>query len=202
MSKFFVLFMYTLWDKKFWTLTGWTCTLWVPLKAVLAPIIIPNCNVTVVTFLAVEALLWLFLIQLFFLWCLITNYLYQKKWFSSTNNLICVFKLIFLGSAPIDKAILEYFMSIDIPIMEAYGLSESLSMCTFNYNEPGRNKVGSVGKVRSCLRFWNILCSLFTNQVTKYYVETSEKEWVNSQNYRGKNQMLCNHSSTSIVFWS
>ena len=51
------------------------------------------------------------------------------------------------GSAPIDPEVLTYFMSIDLPIMEGYGLSESLSLCSFNYMKPGEMKIGSVGKV-------------------------------------------------------
>ncbi|XP_027222040.1 long-chain-fatty-acid--CoA ligase ACSBG2 [Penaeus vannamei] len=50
------------------------------------------------------------------------------------------------GAAPISKDVLEYFMSINIPIMEGYGMSESLSICSMSYPEQDRFRLGSVGK--------------------------------------------------------
>lgn len=51
------------------------------------------------------------------------------------------------GAAPISKDVLEYFMSLDIPIMEAYGLSESLSFSSMCFLKPQMFKLGSVGKI-------------------------------------------------------
>ncbi|XP_069945343.1 long-chain-fatty-acid--CoA ligase ACSBG2 [Cherax quadricarinatus] len=56
-------------------------------------------------------------------------------------------KFLCSGGAPISKEILEYFTSLDLPIMEGYGLSESLSICSMSYVEPGKFKFGSVGKI-------------------------------------------------------
>ncbi|XP_064092537.1 long-chain-fatty-acid--CoA ligase ACSBG2-like [Macrobrachium nipponense] len=53
------------------------------------------------------------------------------------------------GAAPISKEILNYFMSIDIPICEGYGMSESLSMGSICYIKPGLYKAGTVGKPMS-----------------------------------------------------
>lgn len=38
-------------------------------------------------------------------------------------------------------------MSLDLPIMEGYGLSESMSICSMSKIEEGMFKLGSVGKV-------------------------------------------------------
>ena len=54
-----------------------------------------------------------------------------------------------LGSAPLGVDVLEFFMSLDLPIIEGYGLSESLSISSLNILEPKRLKIGSVGKVRT-----------------------------------------------------
>ena len=40
----------------------------------------------------------------------------------------------------------EYFMSIDIPLMELYGMSESSGPHTLNLIQPHGWKVGSCGK--------------------------------------------------------
>ncbi|MCL4131568.1 UNVERIFIED_CONTAM: hypothetical protein GTU68_005263 [Idotea baltica] len=53
------------------------------------------------------------------------------------------------GAAPIDSEILDYFFSLDIPIMEGYGMSESLSLCSMSSIKPGHFKTGAVGKVLS-----------------------------------------------------
>ena len=52
------------------------------------------------------------------------------------------------GSAPIDPIILEFFLGLDIPIMELYGLSESLSIATLSLLKEEGWKFGSVGKVK------------------------------------------------------
>lgn len=47
------------------------------------------------------------------------------------------------GAAPIDKEILEFFATFDLPILEVYGQSEGTGPTTFN--RPGQTKFGSVG---------------------------------------------------------
>ncbi|KAF2360621.1 Argonaute linker 2 domain [Trinorchestia longiramus] len=51
------------------------------------------------------------------------------------------------GSAPIGLDVLEFFMSLDMPIMEGYGLSESLSVGAIGLLKPDQFKPGSCGKV-------------------------------------------------------
>ena len=58
-----------------------------------------------------------------------------------------IFSSFYLGAAPISKEVLEFFMSLDLPIMEGYGLSESMSICSMNKTEERMFKLGSVGKV-------------------------------------------------------
>jgi len=48
------------------------------------------------------------------------------------------------GAAPIMKETLDYFMSLDIPLMEVYGMSESTGPHTINL--PTQFRIGSVGK--------------------------------------------------------
>ena len=48
------------------------------------------------------------------------------------------------GAAPIAPEILEFFMSIGVPIHEAYGMTENSAIATRNV--PGRIKVGTVGE--------------------------------------------------------
>jgi long-chain acyl-CoA synthetase len=48
------------------------------------------------------------------------------------------------GAAPIAPEILEFFMSIGVPIHEAYGMTENTAIATRNM--PGRVKVGTVGE--------------------------------------------------------
>lgn len=50
------------------------------------------------------------------------------------------------GTAPIAKDILNYFMSVGIPICEGCSTSESLSTGGLNELAPGRYKLGSIGK--------------------------------------------------------
>ena len=51
-----------------------------------------------------------------------------------------------VGAAPMHRKVHEYFMSIDIPLMELYGLSETSGPHTLNLIQPDRWKVGSCGK--------------------------------------------------------
>lgn len=47
-------------------------------------------------------------------------------------------KICFTGAAPITKDTLEYFMSLNIPLMEIYGMSESSGPHTVSSNEEYR----------------------------------------------------------------
>lgn len=47
-------------------------------------------------------------------------------------------KICFTGAAPITKDTLEYFMSLNIPLMEIYGMSESSGPHTVSTNEEYR----------------------------------------------------------------
>jgi long-chain acyl-CoA synthetase len=47
------------------------------------------------------------------------------------------------AAAPIAPEILEFFLSIGVPLHEAYGMTENSGVATVN--RPGRNKVGTVG---------------------------------------------------------
>jgi len=49
------------------------------------------------------------------------------------------------AAAPISPEILEFFMSIGVPLYEAYGMTENTAMATVN--RPGAVKVGTVGEV-------------------------------------------------------
>lgn len=44
-------------------------------------------------------------------------------------------RLCFTGAAPITKETLEYFMSLNIPVMELYGMSESSGPHTISMND-------------------------------------------------------------------
>jgi long-chain acyl-CoA synthetase len=48
------------------------------------------------------------------------------------------------GAAPIAPEIIEFFMSIGVPLYEAYGMTENSAVATTN--RPGRNKIGTVGE--------------------------------------------------------
>jgi long-chain-fatty-acid--CoA ligase ACSBG len=48
------------------------------------------------------------------------------------------------GAAPLNKDIVEYFHSLDIPILEIYGMSESSAPHTSNF--PYRTRIGTVGR--------------------------------------------------------
>ena len=53
-------------------------------------------------------------------------------------------KLFITGAAPIQMNVLEYFMSVNIPVMELYGMSECTGPHCNNVYENWR--LGSVGK--------------------------------------------------------
>lgn len=48
------------------------------------------------------------------------------------------------AAAPISPEILEFFLSIGVPLHEAYGMTENAGVATVN--RPGHNKVGTVGE--------------------------------------------------------
>jgi len=52
-------------------------------------------------------------------------------------------KVIGVGAAPISMESLEYFLSLDIPLLECYGMSETGGPHTGN--RPGHHKLGSIG---------------------------------------------------------
>ena len=52
-------------------------------------------------------------------------------------------KCIGVGAAPIAMESLEYFLSLDIPLLECYGMSETGGPHTGN--RPGHHKLGSIG---------------------------------------------------------
>lgn len=54
-------------------------------------------------------------------------------------------KLAVTSAAPISMDVLEFFMSVGIPIHEAYGQSEDNGPTTFNYPFPGKRKLGAAG---------------------------------------------------------
>ena len=57
-------------------------------------------------------------------------------------------KCIGVGAAPIAMESLEYFLSLDIPLLECYGMSETGGPHTGN--RPGRHRLGSIGNQYFC----------------------------------------------------
>ncbi len=53
-------------------------------------------------------------------------------------------KLLVSGAAKIRRETLEYFLSLDLPICEVYGMSEGCALATLNL--PGRARLGTVGR--------------------------------------------------------
>ena len=53
-------------------------------------------------------------------------------------------RLFLTGSAPVHLEVLEFFMSLDIPLLEVYGLTETTTPYTLNLLSQWR--VGSVGR--------------------------------------------------------
>jgi len=50
------------------------------------------------------------------------------------------------GAAPIGKDVLEFFLSLGIPIHEVYGQSEGTALATSNRQLPGQTRLGTVGR--------------------------------------------------------
>ena len=55
-------------------------------------------------------------------------------------------RIFFSGAAAMNKETVEYFMGVNIPILEIYGMSESTGSHTMNMIGEGRWKVGSAGR--------------------------------------------------------
>ncbi len=49
-----------------------------------------------------------------------------------------------VGAAPVSRETFEYFLSLDIPLYECYGMSETSGPQTGN--RPGHHRLGSVGQ--------------------------------------------------------
>ena len=56
-------------------------------------------------------------------------------------------RIFMSGAAPINKEVVEFFMCLNIPILEVYGMSESSGPHTINVFSPGGWKLGSAGRV-------------------------------------------------------
>ena len=55
-------------------------------------------------------------------------------------------RIFMSGAAPISKEVVEFFMCLDIPILDVYGMSESSGPHTINVFTPGGWKLGSAGR--------------------------------------------------------
>ena len=55
-------------------------------------------------------------------------------------------RIIVVGAAPIHRETLEFFMAVDVPLLELYGMSESTGPQTVNVREFTRWRTGSCGK--------------------------------------------------------
>ena len=54
-------------------------------------------------------------------------------------------ELTIVSSAPVPVDVMEYFMSVNIPLLEGYGMSENTGPHTFNRPDLGFWRSGSVG---------------------------------------------------------
>ncbi|KAK7077908.1 catalytic activity protein [Halocaridina rubra] len=50
-------------------------------------------------------------------------------------------------AAPVDDKILEFFLGLDLPVVDCYGMSENITVCAFSFAKPGKLKPGSCGKI-------------------------------------------------------
>lgn len=55
-------------------------------------------------------------------------------------------RLAVSGAAPIGTDVLEFFLSLGLPVYETYGQTEGSGAATMNRNLPGRAKIGAVGR--------------------------------------------------------
>lgn len=72
----------------------------------------------------------------------------QKLFFSKIRATLGLDRLRFAvsGAAAIRKDVLEFFLSLSIPIREVYGLSECSGPLTLNTAPPGQTRIGTVGR--------------------------------------------------------
>jgi len=73
--------------------------------------------------------------------------LFQKIYYSKVKDVLGLdqCRLFLSGAAPIDKKTVQYFLSLDIKILEVYGMSESSGPHTIS--SPDKFKFGSVGSL-------------------------------------------------------
>jgi len=71
------------------------------------------------------------------------------------------------AGAPLGVDVLEFFLALDLPILEGYGMSENLSVATQNLFEPGAMRCGSVGKVVDEMTEMKIADSSMANPAVK-----------------------------------
>ncbi len=55
-------------------------------------------------------------------------------------------RVAFTGAAPIGLEVLEFFLSLGLPLYEVYGQTEASGLVTLNLALPGRTKLGTVGR--------------------------------------------------------
>lgn len=58
-------------------------------------------------------------------------------------------KICLVGAAPVHRETLEFFMAVDIPVLELYGMSESTGPQTISLKSSTRWRTGSCGKSMS-----------------------------------------------------
>ena len=102
----------------------------------------------------IRSFIWLLFKQLFMWYFFLLNNRRGVSWtFNLANSLIlkkvherigldCV-KITFSGAAPIHRSTIEYFMSINLPVLELYGMSENSGPQSLNMINEWR--LGSVG---------------------------------------------------------
>ena len=54
-----------------------------------------------------------------------------------------------VGAAPIHRDTLEFFMAVDVPVLELYGMSESTGPQTMSLKSASHWRTGSCGKTMS-----------------------------------------------------
>jgi long-chain acyl-CoA synthetase len=78
-------------------------------------------------------------------WLALQHSLADRLVFSSAKKALGLFNArhCFSGAAPIAPEIVEFFNSLDVPLMEIYGQSEALGT---TLSRPGANRIGKVGQ--------------------------------------------------------
>ena len=122
-----------------------------------------------------------------FLWDMCNKFVYtevrEKLGLSKCNLLVT-------GAAPIAKETLEYFASLNMPINDIYGMSESSGPISFSYTDA--MKIGSSGKIiknadfkinpitqEICIRGRNVMMG-YLNQPDKTKEAIDENGWLHS----------------------